>query len=172
MTTPLCEQQTRHSTVQRFVPWAALGSVAMAVLMTGCAQQPVATSATNTSRGEPITASDEPDARRRARIRLELAASYFEQGQTTVALDEIKLSLAADPTYPMAYVLRGLVYMRLNDSRLAEESFQRAIALNPRDPDALHNYGLFACEQGRYAQAIEQFDRALATATYGGQSRT
>ena len=49
MTTPLCEQQTRHSTLQRFVPWAALGSVAMAVLMTGCAQQPVATSATNTS---------------------------------------------------------------------------------------------------------------------------
>ena len=172
MTTPLCEQQMRPPTLWRIGPWAAVASVALAALMAGCAQQPVSNSATTTTRGEPMTASDEPDARRRARIRLELAASYFEQGQTTVALDEIKLSLAADPTYPMAYVLRGLVYMRLNDSRLAEESFQRALSLNPRDPDALHNYGLFACEQGRYALAIEQFDRALATATYGGQGRT
>jgi len=174
MTTSLCERQTqtRQSVKPGVGWWWTLLPVALAALMAGCAQPPVTSSATTTARGEPITASDEPEARRRARIRLELAASYFEQGQTTVALDEIKLSLAADPTYPMAHVLRGLVYMRLNDSRLAEESFQRALSLNPRDPDALHNYGLFACEQGRYAQAIDLFDRALTSANYGGQSRS
>jgi len=172
MRTFLREQQTPHWShlVGKALP--ALGLVGLLALLAGCAQQPVGAPASAASRGEPITASDEPDARRRARIRLELAASYFEQGQTTVALDEIKLSLAADPTFATAYVLRGLVYMRLNDSRLAEESFQRALALNPRDPDALHNYGLYACEQGRYVQAVEQFDRALASAGYAGQGRT
>ena len=36
------------------------------------------------STAEPITAFDEPDVRKRARIRLELASNYFEQGQTTM----------------------------------------------------------------------------------------
>ena len=60
-----------------------------------------------------VTPSDETDVRRRARIRLELAAKYFENGQTTVALDEVKQSLATDPSYADAYNMRGLIYMRL-----------------------------------------------------------
>ncbi|MDP1894336.1 MAG: type IV pilus biogenesis/stability protein PilW [Hydrogenophaga sp.] len=136
--------------------------------LVGCAGGVAATSST----AEPVTESDEPDARKRARLRLELASGYFEQGQTTVALDEIKQSLAADPTYGPAYVLRGLVYMRLNDNRLAEDSFQRALQINSRDPDALHNYGWFSCQLGRHTQAIELFVRALASPVYGGQAKT
>jgi type IV pilus assembly protein PilF len=125
-----------------------------------------------TPTAEPITDSDEPEARKRARIRVELAAGYFGEGQNTVALDEIKLALQADPTYAPAYVLRGLVYMGMNNDPLAEESFQRAMQLNPRDPDALHNYGWYACQRGRYAQSTELFQRALASPVYGGQART
>lgn len=121
---------------------------------------------------EPYTASDEPPQVRRARIRYELAASYYEQGQATVALDEIKQSLAADPNYGPAHILRGLVYMRLNDVVLAEESFRRALQINPRDAQAQHAYGLFSCEQGRYAQANELFTQALANPTYNGRART
>jgi type IV pilus assembly protein PilF len=124
------------------------------------------------SSAEPITESDEPDARKRARIRLELASGYFEQGQTTVALDEIKQSLAADPTYVSAHVLRGLVYMQLNNNRLAEESFQRALQLSPRNADALHNYGWFSCQLGRHREAVELFTRALASPVYAGQAKT
>ena len=121
---------------------------------------------------EPITESDEPDGRKRARLRLELAAGYFENGQTTVALDEIKQALMADPSYVPAYVLRGLTYMRLNNDRLAEESFQRALQISPREPDALHNYGWFLCQKGRHAQAVELFNRALAVPTYGAKAKT
>jgi type IV pilus assembly protein PilF len=138
------------------------------LLLTGCASGAAATTAT----AEPVTDFDEPDARKRARLRLELASGYFEQGQTTVALDEIKQSLAADPTYTPAFVLRGLVHMRLNDNRLAEESFRRALQLDARDPDALHNYGWFSCQLGRHAQAVELFIRALANPVYGGQAKT
>lgn len=157
----------------RWVQWLSLavgGWVLMAGL-TGCAGGAGAPSATAIS-SEPVTESDEPEARKRARIRLELASSYFENGQTTVALDEIKQSLVADPTYPSAYVLRGLVYMRMNDVGLAEDSFRRALQLNPRDADALHNYGWFACQQGRHVEAIDFFQRALASPVYGGQAKT
>ena len=76
---------------------------------------------------EPVTEFDEPENRKRARIRIELASGYFEQGQTTVALDEIKQALAADPNYAPAYNLRGLVYMQMSEPALAEASFNRAI---------------------------------------------
>lgn len=143
--------------------------LALSVATTGCAAG--AASATSTT-VEPVTESDEPESRKRARLRLELASGYFENGQTTVALDEIKQSLAADPAYGPAYVLRGLVYMRLNDNRLAEDSFKRALQINPRDPDALHNYGWFACQQGRHREAVDLFIRALASPVYGGQAKT
>lgn len=159
--------------LDRWGRWLSLvvgGWVVMAGL-SGCAGGAGAPSAASAS-GEPVTESDEPEARKRARIRLELASSYFENGQTTVALDEIKQSLVADPSYPSAYVLRGLVYMRMNEAGLAEDSFRRALQLNPRDADALHNYGWFACQQGRHVEAIDFFQRALASPVYGGQAKT
>jgi tetratricopeptide (TPR) repeat protein len=111
------------------------------------------------ARNDIVTESDEPDGRRRARLRLELASGYFEQGQTNVASDEIKQSLVTDPTFGDAYNLRGLVYMRLNDMAMAEDSFRRALALNPRDADAAHNYGWLMCQQGRYNDADGFFAR-------------
>lgn len=154
---------------------AWLGSAALVVLLAACAQKPGSSTgpgAATASGAEPITESDEPEARKRARIRVELASGYFEQGQTTVALDEIKLALVADPNYAPAYTMRGLVYSRLNDLRLAEESFKRAQLLSPRDPDVLHHYGLFVCQQGRYPQAVDLFQQALASPVYGGQAKT
>lgn len=121
---------------------------------------------------EPITESDEPEGRKRARLRLELASGYFESGQTVVALDQIKQALQADPSFGAAYVLRGLVYMRLNEKSQAEESFRKALEVNPKDADAMHNYGWFLCQQGRHAEAIKSFDGALAVPLYGGQAKT
>lgn len=160
----------RDGAVRRALAWLLLFATLACgqLLLTGCAGGVGAAPAN----AEPVTDFDEPDARKRARLRLELASGYFEQGQTTVALDEIKQSLAADPTYGPAFVLRGLVYMRLNDNRLAQDSFQRALQINPRDPDALHNYGWFSCQLGRHAQAVELFTRALASPVYAGQAKT
>ena len=58
-------------------------------------------------KADVMTASDEPETRRRASIRLELAVSYFSEGKTTFALDELKQALVIDPTYAQAYNLRG-----------------------------------------------------------------
>lgn len=121
---------------------------------------------------DPVTASDESPQRQRARLRLTLASGYFEEGRTEIALDEVKQSLAIDPGYAAALNLRGLIYMRLQQPRLAEESFEQARALDPRDPDIAHNHGWLLCLQGRYPQAQAQFDRALADSAYGGRAKT
>ncbi|MBA4265760.1 MAG: type IV pilus biogenesis/stability protein PilW [Comamonadaceae bacterium] len=157
----------RVRSISAGVRWTLLLSASL--FLAGCAQMPLDRGGNEVG---PVTESDEPETRKRARIRLELASNYFEQGQTNVALDEIKQSIAADPTYAKAYVLRGLVFMQMNENRLAEDSFQRAIQLNPRDPDALHNYGWYVCQQGKHAQAIDLFTRALVSPLYGGQAKT
>lgn len=143
----------------------------LAVLLAGCANQQHAPG-TPGNRADIVTESDESDIRRRARLRLELATGYFEQGQTNVALDEIKQSLVTDPNFGDAYNLRGLVYMRLNDMPMAEDSFRRALALNPRDADAAHNYGWLMCQQGRYSDSARFFAQAIANPAYGSTAKT
>jgi len=148
--------------------WAGVAA-ALLLALAGCA---------STGGGEAgaardiVTESDEPEARKRARIRMELAVGYFEQGQTNVALDELKQVIASDPTFPDAYNLRGLIYMRLNDLRQAEDSFRRAVALNPRDSNLQHNYGWLLCQQGRYGEAQGAYDAAMSNALYGGRAKT
>jgi type IV pilus assembly protein PilF len=139
----------------------------LGTLLAGCAAQ-------NPQSSTDFTAptAEETDGRRRARIRLELASSYFEEGKTEIALDELKQVLAADPNYADAYNLRGLIYMRLGDMRQSEDSFRRAVALDPRSADALHNYGWLQCQQARYTEAETSFQQALANPLYGGRSRT
>lgn len=141
--------------------------------LTGCATNSGAASAQNTSANrEIVTESDEPEARRRARIRLELASGYFAEGKPTVALDELKLSLQNDPSYAEAYNLRGLIYMRLNDVAFAEESFKRALALSPRDANVAHNYGWMLCQQRRYSESLAYFGQALSSPIYGDKAKT
>lgn len=146
--------------------FVCLAFVALAGL-SGCATPPTAG-----GESEIVTDSDEPEVRKRARLRLDLAVGYFEQGKTTVALDEIKQALATDPGYADAYNVRGLIYMRLNDFGLADESFRRAIALSPRDGNIQHNYGWMLCQQTRYPEALQMFTQAIANPSYTGRAKT
>lgn len=151
--------------------WRPMLLLALVTMLSACAARTGGSGSTG-SGAEPVTASDEPAGRRRARIRLELAVGYFQQGQATVALDEIKQAISADPSLADAYNLRGLVYMRLDDAGLAEDSFRRAIALSPRDANSLHNYGWLLCQQGRYGEAAQQFGQALAVPGYADRAKT
>ncbi len=139
--------------------------------MAGCANGAKGAGAEGAN-ADLATDSDETPARKRARTRLELAIGYFDQGQTRVALDEVKQVLVQDPSYAEAHNLRGLIYFRLNDLRLAEESFRQSLALNPRDGNTLHNYGWMLCQQGRYADAVASYKQALASPVYRDRAKT
>ena len=55
---------------------------------------------------------------------------------------------------------------------LARDSFNRGIALNPRDGNILHNLGWLACQESRYPEAMANFDKALAAPNYAGPAKT
>lgn len=123
-------------------------------------------------RADRVTASDETNTAKRARVRMELATAYFGRGQLTTALDEVKQAIAADPNMGEAYNLRGLIYAALGDEATADDSFRHALQINPRDGDSMHNFGWFLCQQRRYSEATVQFARALELPQYTGVGRT
>lgn len=123
-------------------------------------------------RADVTPTADQTQARNRAQIRLELAAGYFQQGQPTVALEEIRQSLAADPNFADAYNLRALIHMRLNDNRAAEDNFRRALQLNPRDGNILHNYAWLMCQQDRFPESTQLFRQAVASPQYADQAKS
>ena len=118
------------------------------------------------------TTSEYDEVDRRARTRMALAVGYFENGQYTVALDEFKKVIQIDPNFGDAHNLGGMIYMALGDRRVAEAQFQRAISINARDPNAWHNLGWLQCEERRYPEAVQSFERALAIPTYPDRART
>jgi type IV pilus assembly protein PilF len=135
--------------------------VALTIVLQGCAagiEKPTGS--------DIVTESDETPARKRAKIRLELAAGYYSNGQTKIALDEVKQSIAADPRMYEAHNLRGLIYMQLADYPLADESFKRALQINPTAASVQHNYGWMLCQQGRMPEAYANFAAAINNPQY------
>jgi type IV pilus assembly protein PilF len=154
--------------VRSLIPAGLVAALAALLLLglAGCAAGP------DGELRDRVTTSDETQEARRARVRLELAAAYFARGQMNVALDEVKLALAADPTLGPAFNLRGLIYSNLGENQLAEDSFRRAMSLNPRDGDTLHNFGWYLCRERRYAEANDLFERAINEPRYREMTRT
>lgn len=120
---------------------------------------------------EPARAVEEAPAHKRARLRLELATAYYQQGQDAVALEELRQSLAHRSDLAAAWNLQGLVLMRQGQWVPARESLERGLSLAPQDADLAHNLGWLLCQQPepRLEQAEQLFQRALAMA---GSART
>lgn len=140
--------------------------VAAAVLVSGCMT-------TTEINGQPASASQAPpvqpseaDARKRATIRLQLAATYYQKGQFSVAFEEVQRALQLDSGYADAYGLLGLINMDLGKQADAETNFQRALQLDGDNPEILNNYGWFLCHSGRERQSIDYFRRAADSKLY------
>ncbi|WP_051237507.1 type IV pilus biogenesis/stability protein PilW [Ottowia thiooxydans] len=155
-----------------FSPAHLLCLLALLAGLAGCASQPGESGSSANLSSDIQTPSDDSDERKRARTRMALAVGYFENGQHNVALDEFKKVVQIDPSFGDAYNLGGMIYMALNDRQVAEAHFQRAVSLNPRDANALHNLGWLQCEQRRYAEAAQSFQRALAVPGYPARAMT
>lgn len=104
-------------------------------------------------------------ARERASIRLALAQAYHEEGQHSVALEEVERSLAIDAQQAHAHVLHGLILMALRQPERARSSLDQALALDGRSVSAWHNRAWLSCQEGQWASAQADFAQALVRAS-------
>jgi type IV pilus assembly protein PilF len=139
-------------------------AAALSLLSAAC------TTTTTTVDGASASATTAPavdvDARKRADIRLQLAASYYQKAQFNIALEEAQRALQADPNYAAAYGLLGLIYMDLGDRREADANFARALKLDPSSPELNNNYGWYLCQTGRERESVDYFLRAAQDRLY------
>ena len=139
-----------------------LACCAAALLLGACAS-----SGDSGSTRELKTASDQTVQEKRAAIRMQLAIGYYQDAKYDIALDEIKQAIAIEPDLADAYGVRALIYTKMGEVTLADENYQRALRLAPRNQDLANNYGSFLCGPGaRPAQAMGYFDMALKNPTY------
>jgi len=138
-------------------------TVAVLAMLVGCNTTPKAPEPQPREAPPPQQQASPVD---RARMHTDLAGGYYERAQMDIAIDELKLAVAADPGYAPAYNLYGLVYAVLGDDRKAEQSFERALALAPNDSDVHHNWGRYLCQHKREREALAQFEIAVANSLY------
>lgn len=104
--------------------------------------------------------------RQRAKVHTELGALYMQSGRFAVALDETRIALESDSSYPPAYNLLGLVRMFLGETSAAEEAFRSALNLAPNDPEINNNYGWFLCQTGKPEESLRYFRSAYNNTLY------
>jgi len=103
---------------------------------------------------------------RLADIHTKLGAGYLQRGQLSVANDELRQALAADPNHVEANNVMGLLQVQLQDYEAAESYFLAALDAAPNNAEVHNNYGTFLCERGRFDAADEHFRKALADRLY------
>jgi type IV pilus assembly protein PilF len=140
----------------------AYACLAGIVLLSACAEQPVAPQLTPQAPAN----QQQADARTRADLHTQLGAGYYELRNFAVALEELNEALRADPNHGPAYNMLGLVYMELREDAAAEQNFERAVRINPLDSDANNNYGWFLCQRKRQAEGIKYFMSAVKNPLY------
>ncbi len=128
----------------------------LVALLSACTTQ-----AKKSETGEPRN-----DAENRAKIHTELGAAYYGAGQMSVAVQELKEAISADPDYAPAHAELALVYMTLKEDALAQQSFERALKIDPADSSVNNNYGLFLCQRKREKDAMKYFATALKNPLY------
>jgi type IV pilus assembly protein PilF len=95
-----------------------------------------------------------------AELNAQLGSQYMIQGNLDMAEKKFLKALEFQPKLHPAHIGLALVYERQGQAMRAEQSYQTALKLAPKDPDTLNNYGTFLCRAGKLTQAETYFSAA------------
>ena len=107
-----------------------------------------------------------PQPERASDINLELGYDYFRKGNLAAAKEKIDKALEQNPRNAKAQMAAGLLYDRLNEPKKSEAHMERAISLDPDNPEVLNNYAVMMCKRGEYSKGEKYFVRAAENPLY------
>jgi type IV pilus assembly protein PilF len=112
----------------------------------------------STTTGVRPTESDDDNA---AQQYFQLGARYFRSGNYELARQRLHRAIELDPRMGIAHSTLALTYEQLDNIRLATEYHAKAVRYEPNNFNVRNAYAVFLCGQKRYAEAGEQFERAV-----------
>lgn len=145
-------------------------AVLLAFLLEACVSQPnnsdIGLERIGDSGVDSSVVAEQGAPRERAKAHTDLAGAYYQLGNLAVALEELRIAIGADPGYAQAYNVLGLVHAELRENSQAMASFERALRLDPNDPDINHNFALFLCGTDREELSLRYFLAAVRNPLY------
>lgn len=115
-----------------------------------------------------------PDAatrRREASAAQQMAYAYMQEKQPTKALQELSKAEALLPEDAEIKNTMGLTLWAKREFPTAERKFLEAVTLDPEYSEAWNNLGAFYIDQGRYQEAVNALEKALANVLYATSER-
>lgn len=88
---------------------------------------------------------------------------YRQRGSKAVAdlNDALNIYSMPEEYHEKIYFSRGTAYYYQGDFRSAEEDFELALRINPKNASVYHSWGMLKYEEGLYDEAIQYFGKAL-----------
>lgn len=126
---------------------------------------------TQTGPDYTIRSDGRGNARMAALDRVALAEQRLRAGQVDQAEVEARAALKVDPKLPDAYTVLAMVADRRGQGPQAGGYYAKAAQLAPARGTVLNNYGVWLCGNGRAAESLGWFDRALADPAYPTRAR-
>lgn len=115
--------------------------------------------------GDPAT----PETRVQAQ--LDLARGYLEQGNTERARKALNKALEINSRSVEAHVLLAVLNAAEGEDGLAERHFKTALGMDPRNAQALNNYGSFLYSKGRYEEAVQHLKILVKDTDYRARAQ-
>ncbi|SUT89122.1 type IV pilus biogenesis/stability protein PilW [[Actinobacillus] rossii] len=112
------------------------------------------------------------DKQQAAKARVDLAIGYLNQQDLDQAKLNLDKALSYAPDYYLVHSALAYFYQKQGFVEQANQSYLTAIDLNENQGDVRNNYGVFLCGQGKFEQAYDQFQHALASTHYYHQADT
>lgn len=106
------------------------------------------------------------DADKAVQSHVQLGLAYIQEGDYVTAQSRLERALQIDPKAAGAHAAMGLVYQRQGEPELAEAAFKRALSFDKGYTRGRTYYAAFLYEQGRFAEAVRQFEIASEDTAY------
>jgi type IV pilus assembly protein PilF len=148
---------------------------AVALLAAGCSRlerlsivKPTAERGGWTQVGEEYEVSDKgrKSAPMAAKQLLASATEAYRAGKQDLAAEQAQKALKADPNLADAHSLLAAIASARGDSAAAGKHYLRAVALAPATGAYANNYGTWLCGNGRAAESLAWFEKAIADPNY------
>lgn len=92
----------------------------------------------------------------------QLGAQYLRNGNYALARDRLERSLEFEPKMAVAHSTLALVFVQLDNLRLATEHYEKAVRYGPENFEIRNAYAVFLCQQKHFDEAMKQFDKAIS----------
>ena len=104
--------------------------------------------------------------------RVSLGLTYLQTGEFSRAKANLDKALDFTPESANANFAMAYYYQQVDELRLADEYYNRALRFDSDNADIINSYGAFLCEQGKYENAKSYFLEAVNNKSYISTAET